>query len=109
MNLYMLTHDKDIWPEFYSHAVVRAESEDDARRTFPDSEFIERILLELEDRPSMSREEFEEFAWDDSWVEPADVKVMLIGIALEGDPPGVVYAHYEAYPFDSNPYEENNP
>jgi len=76
MNLYLLSQGVNNGYETYDSAVVCAETEEKARFIHPDRHAI----------------------WDnhgiESWCEPKDVCVELIGIAVEGMKVGVVCASY---------------
>ena len=82
MNLYRISQEKNNDYDTYDSAVVCAESEDDARRIHPCDYKTD---------------------WDgsaqgkyDDWAAADDVKVELIGTAIEGLPRGVVCASFNA-------------
>ena len=59
----------------YDNAVVCAETEDDAKRINPSGEWDD---------------------WNMSWCDIKDVKVELIGIAIEGSKKGIICASFNA-------------
>jgi hypothetical protein len=83
VNLYLISQNVNNGYDTYDSAVVRAESEDAARRIHPDSEVMSKYWDGCTDK------------WGD-WANAADVKVELLGTALEGSLPGVVCASFNA-------------
>lgn len=65
MNLYKISQNVDNNWEIYDSAVVVAESEEEARKIIP-AHWMRGWLQDEDDR--------------DSWVEPEDVNVELIGV-----------------------------
>lgn len=75
MNIYLITQYDNTGYDTYHNAVVIAESEEAARLTHPSGgeEWI-----------------------DESWTDPEDVEVELLGEAIEGAHAGVVCASFHA-------------
>lgn len=92
MNLYLLTRPEELnfgtweYGDCYAGAVVRANSEDEARMMHPRGNLSDISALDT--------------SWDgtkgQSWIDAKDVKVELIGKAPDGAAPGVVFAAYTA-------------
>jgi hypothetical protein len=75
MNIYLISQYENTGYSTYDTAVVIAESEEAARLTHPSGE--------------------EEWI-DESWSDPEDVEVELLGEAIEGSRAGVVCASFHA-------------
>jgi hypothetical protein len=73
MNIYLITQYENTGYNTYSNAVVIAESEEAARLTHPSGgdEWIE-----------------------ESWADPEDIEVELVGEALDGAQAGVICASF---------------
>ncbi len=75
MNIYLISQYENTGFNTYDTAVVIAESEKAARLTHPSGE--------------------EEWI-DESWADPEDIEVELLGEAVEGSRAGVVCASFHA-------------
>jgi hypothetical protein len=78
MNLYLISQTANEGWDTYDGAVVAAESEEAARSTRPSSYPL---------RPGEK---------DDTWTDPENVSVVLIGVAVEGTKSGVICASFNA-------------
>lgn len=112
MNLYYLSQTVVSGYDTFSDAVVSAETEEEARFTHPGSPYIsgelqykEKTFWSPEHKAWMTDERlelakkypYEDWLWESpryDWPEPSQVKVTLVGVALEGTPSGVVCASY---------------
>lgn len=83
MNLYLISQTVNNGYETYDSAVVRAESEEAARRIHPNEDVFPEHWDGCTD------------TWGD-WANAADVKVELLGTALDGSSHGVVCASFNA-------------
>jgi len=79
MNLYHISQDVNHWYDTFSDVVVAAETEDAARLTSPSD------LCKWTKADDYS-----------SWAKPEQVKVKLLGKALEGTEAGVICASFHA-------------
>lgn len=74
MNLYLISQTVNKGCDTYSAAIVAAQTELDARYTYPGN-----------------------FEWNETyWCKPKDVKIKLIGKALKGTMSGVILASFHA-------------
>jgi len=80
MNLYLLTHDKELGFDAYVSAVVCAKSEEEAKTIHPSGSAI-IVGTAIEE-------------WDE-WLENTeDIKAELIGIAADNIKKGVVHYYF---------------
>jgi hypothetical protein len=90
-NIYCISQDVNNGYDTYSHAVVVAESEDEARAIHPGNEsgpgdvFVRRGVWCYRHVDRTFREYY-----NTSWSLPADVRVELVGVAGEGLKSGTV-------------------
>lgn len=82
MNLYLLTQTIHQDYDTFDSAVVCANSEEEARYIHPQS--------------NVSEEWYKDWWLIDSWCDPKDVKITLIGIANRNTPKGVICASFNA-------------
>lgn len=83
MNLYLISQDVNHKYDTYDSAVVRAESEEAARRIHPAINVLDKHWDGRKDKRG-------------DWAKAEDVKVELIGKALDGAPAGVVCSSFNA-------------
>lgn len=76
VNLYKIFRDGDVGYDEYDEAIVAAESEDQARNTPPGHVYGDERVS--------------------GWCPVSEVKVALVGIAIEGTEPGVICASFNA-------------
>jgi hypothetical protein len=103
MNLYLLTQAKHSGYDTFSHAVVCAKDEAEARLIFPDPD---PCSGPIEWRENHWHDElcFDECANDSTdtssanraWAPPDELKVIFIGLATDAVTPGVVCSSYHA-------------
>lgn len=90
MKLWLISQDENNNYDTYDSAVVAAETESDAQRTNP-GEYacaVDGGLWAFDYRPAPCQ--------DETWANWDKVKVRLIGDAIEGTPPSVICASFNA-------------
>lgn len=91
MNIYLVSQDKNTGYDTYDSFVVAVETEKEARETSPDNYYKwhdDEWFFQYADGT-------EKVEKSDSWCNPKDVKVKLIGVAKKGVK-GIVCASFNA-------------
>ena len=88
MKLWLIARTDTIGYDDYDSAVVAAETEEAARVTHPAGVAVWQN--EKWDRPDGG------YYYGGDWAAPATLTVTLVGEAVEGTPPGVILASFNA-------------